>query len=36
LTFLYHACRRYAEPEWRRYPVMRLMELPQELLSVAG
>lgn len=36
LTFLFHACRRYAEPQWRRYPVMRLLELPQELFTVAG
>jgi len=33
LTFLYQACRRYAEPEWRRYPVMRLLELPDALFT---
>jgi hypothetical protein len=31
LTFLFHACRRYAEPQWRRYPVMRLLDLPEAL-----
>jgi hypothetical protein len=36
LTFLYHACRRYAEPQWRRYPVMRLLELPEALFTAAG
>lgn len=36
LTFLFHACRRYAEPEWRRYPVMRLLELPETLFTAEG
>ncbi|MEK8031789.1 M14 family zinc carboxypeptidase [Ideonella sp. DXS29W] len=31
LTFLYHACHRYAEPEWCVYPVLRLQELPDGL-----
>jgi hypothetical protein len=28
LGFIFTAARRYAEPEWRRYPVLRLLELP--------
>lgn len=28
LGFIFHAARRYAESEWRRYPVLRLLELP--------
>ena len=28
LSFIFFASRRYAEPAWRRYPVLRLLELP--------
>ncbi|MFO1337080.1 MAG: M14 family zinc carboxypeptidase [Burkholderiaceae bacterium] len=28
LGFIFQASRRHAEPEWRRYPVLRLLELP--------
>jgi hypothetical protein len=32
LEFIFLDSRRYAEPEWRRYPVLRLLELPEALL----
>jgi len=32
LGFIFHASRRHAEPEWRRYPVLRLLESPSALL----
>jgi hypothetical protein len=32
LSFIFLASRRYAEPEWKRYPVLRLPELPAALL----
>ncbi len=33
LGFIFHAANRYAEPTWRRYPVLRLLELPAGLTS---
>jgi len=33
LGFIFLASQRHAEPEWRRYPVLRLLELPAELSS---
>ncbi|HEX4509846.1 MAG TPA: M14 family zinc carboxypeptidase [Burkholderiaceae bacterium] len=30
LRFIFENAQRYAEPEWRRYPVLRLLELPAE------
>ena len=33
LGFIYRTARRYAEPEWRRYPVLRLPEIPTSLLA---
>lgn len=33
LGFIFEQAARYAEPEWRRYPVLRLMVLPQGLLD---
>lgn len=32
LDFIFFGSRRHAEPEWRRYPVLRLLELPTSLL----
>lgn len=32
LGFVFLASRRYVEPEWRRYPVLRLLVLPEALL----
>ena len=31
LGWIYSHSRRHAEPEWRRYPVLRLLDLPQSL-----
>lgn len=36
LDFIYTQAQRYAEPEWCRYPVLRLLESPQGLLEPAG
>lgn len=36
LNAIFLACRRYAEPEWRRVPVLRLAEWPAALTSPAG
>jgi hypothetical protein len=33
LGFVFFGSARYAEPEWRRYPVLRLLELPADLLA---
>ncbi|HEX5685500.1 MAG TPA: M14 family zinc carboxypeptidase [Ideonella sp.] len=33
LNFIFLGARRYAEPEWRRYPVLRLLELPDSLVA---
>jgi hypothetical protein len=33
LGFIFRHARRHAEPEWRRYPVLRLLELPAELFT---
>ncbi len=33
LSFIFLAARRYAEPECRRYPVLRLLELPEVLFA---
>ena len=33
LGFIFLAAQRYAEPEWRLYPVLRLLELPEALLG---
>lgn len=33
LGFIFHASTRHAEPQWRRCPVLRLLESPQALLS---
>ncbi|WP_457332060.1 M14 family zinc carboxypeptidase [Rhizobacter sp. P5_C2] len=33
LGFIFLAAQRYAEPEWRLYPVLRLLELPATLFS---
>eukprot|EP01036_Dinobryon_divergens_P041872 gene41872-55551_t len=33
LGFIFEQATRYAEPEWRRYPVLRLMEMPESLLG---
>jgi hypothetical protein len=35
LGFIYEHAQRHAEPAWRRYPVLRLPELPDALLAVA-
>ena len=35
LDFIFLSARRYAEPEWRRYPVLRLLAWPAELLDGA-
>jgi hypothetical protein len=33
LDFIFLGSQRYAEPEWRRYPVLRLLEVPDDLLA---
>jgi Zinc carboxypeptidase len=33
LGFIFEASRRYAEPAWRRYPVLRLLDLPDDLAA---
>jgi hypothetical protein len=35
LGFIFFGSQRYAEPEWRRYPVLRLLELPAALAPFA-
>jgi hypothetical protein len=34
LNFIFLGSRRYAEPEWRRYPVLRLLDLPDDLRCI--
>jgi hypothetical protein len=34
LSFIFFGSRRYAEPEWQRCPVLRLLELPEALITV--
>jgi len=36
LGFIFQHAQRHAEPEWRRYPVLRLHELPEALFTPAG
>jgi hypothetical protein len=36
LDFIYLACKRHAEPEYRRYPVFRLPDLPTALLATGA
>jgi hypothetical protein len=36
LGFLFIAAQRYAEPAWRLYPVLRLLELPDALFTAPG
>jgi hypothetical protein len=34
LNSIFLAARRYAEPEWRRYPVLRLLEVPEGVFTL--
>ena len=36
LDFLFHTSQRHAEPEWCRYPVLRLLALPDALWAAPG